>query len=158
MRNINKRRLLICVIISIIFNSFFFFRQLIEFEFFNEQGIVTVLYVKSLEKNESTFFQRVKNSKVAKTYFITAKGDTIYDVRKNIWALEIDALDSLNFYLPLDSIIYSKNNPKYYQLISQYRNYSMTFSFVSYLIIGVCLLTIWFYLIGNIILNQKLKL
>lgn len=158
MKNINKRRLFLCVIISIILNSFFFFRQLYEFEFFNEQGMVTVLNVKSLGKNESTFFQRAINSKVAKTYFITATGDTIYDVRKNIWAFEIDALDSLNFYLPLDSVIYNKNNPKDYQLISQFRNYSMTFSFVSYFIIGVSLFAICFYVLTNINLNQKSKL
>jgi len=150
MKTINKRRLFYCFIISVILNSTFFFRELFDFRLFNKQGIITELYVKSLNNNESTFTQRAKYTKVAKIYFVTSQGDTIYDIRKNYWAMQVDALDEMNFYLPLDSVIYDKANPKDYQLISEFRNYSTTFSFIGFFVVGLIMFTFWFYLMTEI--------
>lgn len=112
--------------------------------------------MKSLNENESTFFQRVKYTKVAKMYFVTTTGDTIRSIGKNIWAMQINELDEINLYLPLDSVIYNKNKPNNYQLISEFRNYSKTYSAFAYFFVGLSVFTIWFYLMAFII-NKALS-
>ncbi len=151
METFNKRSLFYCFIISVILNSTFFFQQLFDYRLFKKQGIITALYVKSLNENETTFFQRAKYTKVAKIYFVTSKGDTIHNLTKNTWSMQVDALDEINFYMPLDSVIYDKNNPKDYQLISEYRNYSSTRSAIAYFIVGLIMFTVWFYFMAFIV-------
>jgi hypothetical protein len=151
MKTINKRRLFYCLVISIILNGVFYFQQLQEFKLFSKQGIIKELYIKSVANNETSFFQKVKYTKVAETYFVTAKGDTIYNIGKNIWAMQVDALDELNFYLPLDSVIYDNHNPKDYQLISEFRNYSKTYNVIIFFLIGPLIFTVWFYFMTIII-------
>lgn len=145
MKSINKLKLFYCFIIAVILNGAFFFQQLCDFRLLNKQGVITELYVKNLTKNETTFFQRAKYTKVAKIYFVTLKGDTIYNITKNTWAMTVDALDEINFYAPLDSVIYDKNNPKDYQLISEFRNYSISRSAIAYFIVGLAIFTFCFY-------------
>jgi len=152
----NKRLFSYCLVISLIINTIFFLRQLASFKEFKENGIVKELYVKSLNENESTFFQRAKYTKVAKMYFVTTKGDTIHSIGKNIWAMQINELDEINLYLPLDSVIYNKNKPNNYRLISEFRNYSTTYSAFSYFFVGLSVFTIWFYLMAFII-NKALS-
>ena len=147
MEIINKRRLSYCIIISFLINGIFFINQLSEHRLLKEAGIIKELYVKSLNKDEATFFQKVKYTSVAKTYFITSEGDSIYDIRKNIWAMQVEALKGINFYVPVDSIIYDSNSPKDYQLISEYRNYSTTYSSLAYFIIGPIIFSAWLYLL-----------
>ena len=133
MKTINKRKLLYCILISFLINGIFFINQLLEHRLLQKGGIIKELYVKSLNKDEATFFQKVKYTSVAKTYFITSKGDSITDITKNIWAIQVEAL---NFYVPLDSIIYDRNNPKDYQLISEFRTYSIAYAALAYFIIS----------------------
>jgi hypothetical protein len=139
-------------------NGTLFFQQLFDFQLFNKQGITTELYVKSLTKNETTFFQRAKYTKVAQTYFVTLKGDTIYNITKNTWAIQVDVLDEMNFYLPLDSVIYDKKNPKDYQLISEFRNYSTVRIAIAYFIVGLIMFTIWLYFMTVILTKGLAKL
>lgn len=152
----NKRLFSYCLVISLILNAIFFLRHLISFKEFKKNGIVKALYVKSLNKNETTFFQRAKYTKVAKMYFVTTTGDTIHAIGKNIWAMHINELDEINLYLPLDSVIYNKNKPNNYQLISEFRNYSTTYSAFAYFFVGLSVFTIWFYLMAFII-NKALS-
>ena len=151
MKTINKRRLLYCIIISVITNGIFFITQLSSHRLFEKDGIIKELYVKSLNKDETTFLQKAKYTRVAKTFFITSQGDSIYDIRKNTWAMQADILEEINFYIPLDSVIYNSNNPKDYQLISEFKNYSTTYSVISYFIIGPIIFTIWLYFLTFII-------
>ncbi len=151
MKTINKRRLLYCIIISVITNGIFFITQLSSHRLFEKDGIIKELYVKSLTKDESTLLQKAKYTRVAKTFFITLQGDSIYDIRKNTWAMQADILEEINFYIPLDSVIYNSNNPKDYQLISEFKNYSTRYSVISYFIIGPIIFTIWLYFLTLII-------
>ena len=151
MKSINKRRLFFCIIISALINGVFFFRQLYTHEHFEKQGIIKVLYVKSLNNNETTFSQKVKFTSVAAIYFIISKGDTIHDISKNIWGMQVKALKEIPFYLPLDSVIYDSKSPENFQLISEFRNYSKTNSVISYFIVGLIFFTVWFYLSAVII-------
>lgn len=151
MKNINKRRLLYCIIISVITNGIFFIAQFSSHRLFEKDGIIKELYVKSLNKDETTFLQKAKYTRVAKTFFITSQGDSIYDIRKNIWAMQADILEKINFYIPLDSVIYNRNNPKDYQLISEFKNYSTSYSVISYFMIGPIIFTIWLYFLTFII-------
>ncbi len=151
MKAINKRILLFCIIISVIVNGIFFTTQLSNHRLFEKDGIIKVLYVKSLNKDEATPLQKAKYTRVAKTLFITSNGDSIYDIRKNTWAMRADILEELNFYIPWDSVIYNRNNPKEYQLIAEYRNYSKTYSVLSYFVFGPILFTIWLYFLTIII-------
>jgi hypothetical protein len=151
MKTINKRRLLYCIILSLIINGLFFVLQYSSHEFFTKDGIIKELYVKSLKKNESTFLQKAKYTRVAKTFFITSTGDTVFEIRKNTWAMQVDKFEEMNFYIPLDSVIYNPNNPEDNQLISEFKNYSIGYSVLSYFIIGPIIFTIWLYLLTFII-------
>ncbi len=151
MKTIKKRRLLYCFIISVITNGIFFITQLSSHRLFEKDGIIKELYVKSLNKDERTFLQKAKYTRVAKTFFITSQGDSVYDIRKNTWAMQADILEEINFYVPLDSVIYNRNNPKDYQLISEFKNYSTRYSVISYFIIGPIIFAIWLYFLTFII-------
>ena len=151
MKNINKRRVFYCLIISIIINGAFFFQQLSDHEHFKKQGIIKELYVKSLNKNETTFFQKAKYSTVAAIYFLTSKGDSIHALRKNIWAIQAKALEGIPYYLPLDSVIYDSKAPEKYELVSEFRNYSKAYSAVSYFLVGPIIFTVWLFLLTVVI-------
>ena len=151
MKFIDKQRLLYCVILSFIINGIFFLNKYYEHKIFKENGIIKELNVKSLNKNETTFFQKAKYTKVAKTYFVTSNGDTIFDIRKNIWAMQVDILETIDLYLPLDSIIYNKLKPSDYQLLSVYRTYSKTHSSIAYFIIGPIIISVWLYGMSHIV-------
>jgi hypothetical protein len=146
MKTLNKRRLFYCLVISIVINGAFFLRQLLAHRNFERQGIIRELYIKSLNKTEATFFQKAKYTSVAAIYFLTSNGDTIHDVTKNTWAMRAKALEEIPYYLPLDSVIYDRQSPKNYQMISEFRNYSKTYSAVSYFLVGLSIFTVWFYL------------
>ena len=150
MKNINKRRLLFCIIISFVINGTLFIKGYYDYSTLSENGIIKVLYIKSLTDNETTFIQKAKYTKVAKTYFVTDNGDSIFNTRKNIWAFQVEALEELNFYLPLDSVIYNKNKPNDYQLISEFRNYRIKYSLLSYLLYGPLFLSAWLYFMVSI--------
>ena len=109
-----------------------------------------------MNKNEATFLQKAKYTRVAKAYFITSNGDSIYDIRKNIWAMQVDALEGINFYVPLDSVIYDKNNPKNYQLISEFRNYSTTSNILAYFVVGLIFFSVWIYFL-TVILEKGIE-
>jgi len=148
MNRLNKKRLSYCIMISLLLNGLFFLRQLIDHQKFTKDGITSVLNVKSLNKHEATFLQRAKYTHVAKVFFVTTQGDTIYDIRKNTWALSTnltDEFENLSLYLPLDSIIFNKQNPKDYQLISEFKNYSIIYSSFAYFLITPLIFTIWLY-------------
>ena len=150
MKNINKRRLLFCIIISFVINGTLFIKGYYDHSILSENGIIKALYVKSLTDKETTFIQKAKYTKVAKTYFVTNSGDSIFNTRKNIWAFQVDALEELNFYIPLDSVIYNKNQPNDYQLISEFRNYSTQYSLISYFLIGSLFFSAWLYFMVTI--------
>ena len=148
MIRLNKKRLFYCIMISLILNGLFFLKQLIDHQKFTKEGIISVLNVKSLNKQEATFFQRAKYTHVAKFFFVTNQGDTIYGIRKNTWAMGAnltDEFENLPLYLPLDSVIFKRQNPKDYQLISEYKNYSIIYSSIAYFLIGPLIFTIWLY-------------
>lgn len=146
MNILNKKRLAFCVVISLFLNTLFFFIQSIDHQKLSADGITSVLYVKSVNKNETTLLERAKYTHVAKVFFITNQGDTIYDTRKNTWAMSsnvTDELENLSVYLPLDSVIFNKQNPRAYQLISEFKSYSITYNSFVYFLIGPMIFTIW---------------
>jgi hypothetical protein len=158
MRIINKRRLLYCFIISFVTNGIFFVTQLSRHRLFEKDGVLKELYVKSLSTEETTFIQKAKYKRVAKTFFITSEGDSIYDIRKNTWGIQSDVLEEINCYIALDTVIYNRNNPREYQLISEFKNYSTSYSGALYFIIGPIVFTIWFYFLTCFIAKGLEKL
>ena len=150
MKNLNKRRLLFCTIISFVINGTLFIQGHYSHSILSENGVIKALYIKSLTDKETTFIQKAKYTKVAKTYFVTENGDSIFNTRKNIWAFQVEALEELNFYLTLDSVIYNKNKPNDYQLISEFRNYHTKYSLMSYLLFGPLFLSAWLYFMVSI--------
>lgn len=151
MKPLNKIRLLVCIGIALIINTTIFISQYIEHRNFQANGIVQVLFVKGLKKHEATFAQKFKYTKVAKIYFVTNKGDTIYDFTKNTWAYNSDLLEDINLYLPIDSVIYDNNNPNNYQKISEFRNYSMRRDVLWQLLFGIVFFTFWLYVLMTVI-------
>ncbi len=151
MKPLNKLRLLVCIGIAFIINTGIFISQYNEHSSFQTNGITQVLFVKGLRKHEATFAQKFKYTKVAKIYFITTKGDTIFDFTKNTWAYDTDVLEDINMFLPIDSVIYDSNNPKDYQKISEYRSYSMRRDVLWQLLFGSVFFTVWLYVLTTVV-------
>ena len=132
MRGIYKYRIFLCVSISILMGASFFYESYSFHKELKDNGLTTALYVKSLNSNETTFWQRAKYTKCASTFFITQNGDTISEISKNYWGMGNKIFLKLNFYAPIDSVIYNKNSPLQKQLISDFRAYSLTYSILAH--------------------------
>ena len=128
MRRIYKYRIFLCVSISILMGASFFYESYSFHKDLKDNGLTTALYVKSLNSNETTFWQRAKYTKCASTFFVTQNGDTISEISKNYWGMENKIFFELNFFAPIDSVIYNKNFPLKKQLIWDFRAYSLTYS------------------------------
>jgi hypothetical protein len=146
MSRINKPRLVFCTILSILASVYWYLDFESTHQRFKNSGVITVVYIKDAAKNEVTWSQRFKYTWVAKLYFVTSKGDTIRDFTKNRWAVETKELKDLPLYLPLDSVVYDKNNPKDFQFIAEYRNYSPLYNGIMYFIFSPLFFTAWTYI------------
>lgn len=146
MKKINKNRLIFSLLLGLSLGIYFFYSQYSDHQNLEKNGIIKPLYVKSLKDNEVTFFQKAKYTSVAKTYFKIDDKDSIVTVQKNIWALEVDVFKDFNFYLVLDSVIYAKNKPQEFQLLSNFKNYSIVYSIGMGLIFGSIFMIVWIYL------------
>jgi hypothetical protein len=144
---INKKQAFICFLISFGLNGYWFFSKWRDHEIFKNQGVKTTLYVKSLEGDEVTFFEKLKYTSVAKTFYISAKGDTIFNRSKNSWKIQFEFLANSKMFLPLDQVVYDRKHPENSQLMSEFRTYSTTYQAVSYFAIGPIFFTILLYLL-----------
>lgn len=147
---INKKQAFICFLIAIGLNGYWFFSKWRDHEIFKNQGVKTTLYVKSLEADEVTFFEKIKYTSVAKTFYISANGDTIFKKGKNIWKSQFEFLAKTKIFLPLDKVIYDKKHPENSQLISEFRTYSNTYQVVSYFVVGPIFFTVFLYLLFSL--------
>lgn len=155
---INKKQVFICFLIAFGLNGYWFFSKWKDHEIFKNQGVKTTLYVKSVEGDEVTFFEKIKYTSVAKTFYIIANGDTIYNNRKNIWKSQLAFLPNTKIFLPLDRIIYEKHNAKNYQLLNEFQSYSIGYQVISYLMFGPLFLTFFIYLVISIFKTMWIKL
>ena len=144
---INKKQAFICFLISFGFNGYWFFSKWRDHETLKIQGVKTTLYIKSLEGNEITLFEKIKYTSVAKTYYIITNGDTIFNRSKNSWKSQFEFLANSKMFLPLDQVVYDRKHPENSQLMSEYRTYSTTYQAVSYFVIGPIFFTIFLYLL-----------
>jgi hypothetical protein len=155
---INKKQAFICFLIAIGLNGYWFFSKWKDHEIYKNQGVETTLYVKSLEGDEVTFFEKLKYTSVAKTFYIVANGDTIFNRSKNSWKTQFEILSSTKVFLPLDQVVYDKKHPENSQLISEFRTYSIVYQAVSYFGVGPIFVTIFLYLLFTFIKTARLKL
>lgn len=132
MRRIFKSRIFQSIFISILMGGSFFYEDYSLHKDLKNNGVATKLYVKSLNSDETTFWQRAKYTKCASTYFVTQNGDTISEISKNFWGMGNKILFKFNFYAPIDSVIYNKNSPLKKQLIRDFRAYSLTYSILGH--------------------------
>ena len=147
---INKKQAFICFLIAIGLNGYWFFSKWKDHEIYKNQGVKTTLYVKSLEGDEVTLFEKLKYTSVAKTFYVIANRDTIYNKGKNIWKTQFEFLANTNIFLPLDQVIYDRKHPENSQLISEFRTYSNTYQVVSYFVVGPIFFTVFLYLLFSL--------
>jgi hypothetical protein len=119
--------------------------------------LTTALYVKSLNSNETTFWQRAKYTKCASTFFITQNGDTISEISKNYWGMGNKIFFKLNLYAPIDSVIYNKIIPQKKQLIWDFRAYSLTYSIIGHWLVTPLFFSFFFIQLFRIWDTKKSK-
>ena len=138
---LNKKIVFISLGFAVLINTSLFIYQFLKHQTFLDNGIKTVLYVKSLPKKH--FFQNNN----ADIYYVNQSGTKFKDCIKNTWANHNYELENIKTFLPLDSVIYLKNKPNEYQLVNEFNTYSVAFSAVSYFLVGNIFFTIWIYLV-----------
>jgi hypothetical protein len=146
---INKKQVFLSFLIAILCNSLLFISGYNKHQLLKEKGVRATLYIRPLTENETTFFDKLKYTAVANTFFINSKGDTIFEKCKNIWRHQFEFLEDSKMYLPFDQVIYDKNNAKNYQLINDFQHYSITYQAISYSLIGPLFLTVFIYFVIN---------
>jgi len=148
---INKKILVLSILLSVLLNLYWYRNQIENHSRLESDGITRQLYIKPDTENESTLFQKFKFTKVAKIYFTTIQGDTISKFVKNIWTSDIEVLQTMPYYLPLDSVRYNRSDPSDFQYISEFNRFSTVSILPFYFPFGLVFTTVWFYFLLLII-------